>query len=172
MPRLHRRFLGVAFVLALAAAFHVPAAPAAAPPFFVGVDEDALLWGDSQQVSSTARTLGLRSVDITLQWKPGQTQVPAAYQLALQRLVLDSWGLRVVVRVWGGAEDAPRTDQARSQYCSFVADLLRDNPEIDDVAIWNDPNDGAFWSAQFAPTGQSVAPARSEEHTSELQSPC
>jgi hypothetical protein len=159
VPRLQRRLLGLAFVLALAAAIHVPAAPAAAPSFFVGVDEDALLWGESQQVASTARTLGLSSADITLQWKPGQTQVPASYQLALQRLVVDSWGIRVVVRVWGRAEDAPRTDQARSQYCSFVADLLRDNPEIDDVAIWNDPNDGAFWTGQFAPTGQSVAPA-------------
>ena len=46
-------------------------------------------------------------------------------------------------------QDAPRTDDARTQYCSFVADLLRDNPEIDDVAIWNDPNDGTFWTPQF-----------------------
>jgi hypothetical protein len=156
---MRRRLLVVASVLALAGATHVSSAPAAAPPFFVGVDEDAILWGNSQQVSSVARTLGLRGGDITLQWAPGQTQVPAAYQLALQRLVLDSWGIRVVVRIWGRAQDAPRTDQARAQYCSFVADLLRRNPEIDDVGIWNDPNDGGFWSAQFGPTGESVAPA-------------
>src|SRR5262245_21264577 len=150
-------------VLALAAAAHVPtvpaAAPAAAPPFFVGTDEDALLWGNSQQVSSVARTIGLRSVDVTLKWKPGQTQVSAADQAAFQRLSFDAWGVRVVVRVWGRAADAPRTAEARNQYCSFIVDLLRDNPEIDDVAIWNDPNDGLFWSPQFGPAGQSVAPA-------------
>jgi hypothetical protein len=150
-------------VLALAAAAHVPtvpaAAPAAAPPFFVGTDEDALLWGNSQQVSSVARTLGLRSVDVTLQWKPGQTQVAAADQAALQRLSVEAWGIRVVVRIWGRAADAPRTAEARTQYCAYVADLLRDNHEIDDVAIWNDPNDGLFWSPQFGADGQSVAPA-------------
>jgi hypothetical protein len=150
-------------VLALAAAAQVPAVPATtiatAPPFFVGADEDALLWGNSQQISSVARTLGLRAVDLTLQWKPGQTQVPAADQSALQRLAFDAWGIRIVVRVWGRAADAPRMAEARTQYCSFVADLLRDNPEIDDVAIWNDPNDGLFWNPQFGPAGQSVAPA-------------
>jgi hypothetical protein len=150
-------------VLALAAATHVPTVPAApptaVPPFFVGTDEDALLWGNSQQVSSVARTLGLRSVDVTLPWKPGQTQVAAADQAALQRLSFDAWGIRIVVRVWGRAADAPRTTEARAQYCAYVADLLRDNHEIDDVAIWNDPNDGLFWGPQFGPAGQSVAPA-------------
>jgi hypothetical protein len=165
VPRLGRKLLVLIIVAAFAAAIHAaaaPAAPPAAPSFFVGADEDALLWGNSQQTASVARTLGLRSVRITLQWKPGLTQVPAAYQQALTRLVLDSWGVRVVVTVYGRAEDTPRTDGTRSQYCSFVADLLRDNPEIDDVAVWNDPNDGLFWGPQFDPTGASVAPAEYE----------
>ena len=76
-----------------------------------------------------------------------------------RRLLLDSYGIRVVVSVYGLAADAPRTPDARSAYCSFVADLLRDNPEIDDVAIWNDPNDGTFWVPQFGTGGASAAPA-------------
>jgi hypothetical protein len=159
VPRLRRRLLTLTSVLAVAAAVHTPTAPAAAAAFFVGVDEDAFLWGDAQQSSSVARTLGLKAARVTLEWKPGQTQVPAASQLAIGQLALDSWGLRIVVSVYGRAEDAPRTDAARTQYCSFVADLLRDNPEIDDVAIWNNPNEGTFWSTQFGPGGQSVAPA-------------
>src|SRR5262249_12687338 len=121
--------------------------------------EDALLWGNTQQTATVARTLGLRSIRITLQWKPGQTQVPTGYQSALQRIVLDSYGIRVVVSVTGLAADAPRTPDARNAYCSFVSDRLRDTPEIDDVAIWNDPNDGTFWAPQFGPGGASAAPA-------------
>ena len=159
MRPLRRRLLTLALAGAIAAAWNVTAAPAAGPSFFVGADEDALLWGNSQQTATVARTLGLRSIRITLQWKPGQTQVPAGYQNALKRLVLDSYGIRVVVSVYGLAADTPRTPDARTAYCSFVADLLRDNPEIDDVAIWNDPNDGTFWAPQFGPGGASVAPA-------------
>jgi hypothetical protein len=151
--------LTVASAGLLAAALHVPAAPAASPSFFVGTDEDALLWGNSQQVASVARTLGLKSVRVTIQWKPGQTQVPATSELAFGKIAFDSWGVRVVASVYGRPEDAPRTDEARGQYCAFVADLLRDNPEIDDVVIWDDPNDGAFWRPQFSPSGESVAPA-------------
>jgi hypothetical protein len=154
------RLLTFATVAVLAAAVHVATAPAAgAPNFFVGTDENALFSGNSQQVASVARTLGLKSVRIALQWQPGQTQVPAATQLGLAQLSVDSWGFRVVVSVAGRAEDAPRTDAARTQYCSYIADLLRDNPEIGDVVIWNDPNDGAFWKPQFGPSGDSIAPA-------------
>ncbi len=149
----------LALIGALAAAFHATTASAAAPSFFVGTDEDALLWGDSQQTASIARTLGLRSIRITLPWRPGQKQLAPAYQRAIAKLLLDTWGVRVVVSVYGRPEDAPRTGDARSQYCSYVADLLRSNPEIDDVAIWNDPNDGKFWMPQFGPNGVSTSPA-------------
>ena len=74
--------------------------------------------------------------------------------------MLDSYGIRVVVSVYGAAADAPRTRRTPAPHTArFVADLLRDNPEIDDVAIWNDPNDGTFWAPQFAPGGASLAPA-------------
>ena len=159
MPRLGSRLLALTAAVAFAAAVHAAATPAATRSFFVGAEEDAFLWGNSQQTASVARTLGLKSVRVTLQWKPGESQVPASFQLALQRMVLDSWGIRVVASVYGRAQDAPRTDDARAQYCSFVADLLRDNPEIDDVAIWDDPNDGTFWTPQFDANGKSVAPA-------------
>ncbi len=159
MTGLGRRLLVLALIGALAAAFQVARASAAAPSFFVGTDEDALLWGNSQQTATLARTLGLRSIRITLQWRPGQTQLAPAYRRAIAKLLLDTWGIRVVVSVYGRAEDAPRTSVARGQYCSYVADLLRSNPEIDDVAIWNDPNDGTFWMPQFGPNGVSTSPA-------------
>lgn len=140
-------------------AFHAASASAAGPAFFVGTDEDSLLWGNSAQTASIARNLGLRSIRITMQWQPGQTQVTDGYQRLLDKLQLDTGGLRVVVSVYGKPGDAPRTDVARAQYCGFVADLLRTNPEINDVVIWNDPNDITFWSPQFAAGGASLAPA-------------
>jgi len=159
VSRLGRKLLVLTAAAAFAAAVHATTAPAATPAFFVGADEDAFLWGNPQQSSSVARTLGLKAVRVSLQWKPGMTQVPATYQTALQRLSVESWGIRVVVTVSGVATDAPHTVDGRNQYCSFVADLLRQNPEIDDVALWSDPNDGTYWSPQFDPAGQSLSPA-------------
>jgi hypothetical protein len=159
VTRLRRRLLLLAIAGSIAASLHAASASAAAgSSFFVGADEDALLWGSSQQTSTVARTLGLRSIRITMQWKPGQTAVSGAYQAALTRLLLDSYGIRVAVSVYGNAADAPQTDDQRNQYCSFVADLVKRFPEIDDVAIWNDPNDGTFWMPQFNQGGTSVSP--------------
>ena len=83
MPRLGSKLLALTVAVAFAAATHAAATPAATRSFFVGAEEDAFLWGNSQQTASVARTLGLKSVRVTLQWKPGQTQVPASFQLAL-----------------------------------------------------------------------------------------
>ncbi len=159
MTRLRGRLLLLALIATIGAAFHVASASAAAPSFFVGTDEDSLLWGNSQQTATIARALGLRSIRITTQWHPGDTQVSAAYQRLLDKLQLDTGGLRVVVSVYGKPTDAPRTEAARSQYCGFIADLLRDNPTIDDVVIWLDPNDGTFWTPQFNSDGTSASPA-------------
>jgi hypothetical protein len=171
VTRLWGRLLVAALVAVLGAALQSGSAPAAkARPagkaatrsFFVGTDEDSLLWGNSQQTASIARSLGLRAIHITMRWQPGQTQVTAVYQRLLDKLQLDTGGLRLVVSVYGKATDAPQTDAARGQYCDFVADLVRRNPEIEDVVIWNDPNDGTFWMPQFDPGGASVAPAQYE----------
>jgi hypothetical protein len=154
-----RLLLLLALIVMIGATQHVASASAAGPNFFVGADEDSLLWGSSQQTATIARALGLRSIRITMQWRPGETKVSATYQRLLDKLQLDTGGLRVVVSVYGKPTDAPRTDSARRQYCGFVAALLRDNPTIDDVVIWNDPNDGSFWMPQFDSTGTSASPA-------------
>jgi hypothetical protein len=152
--------LAAATALVSAFALHVlPAAAATGPSFFVGVDEDAFVWGNSQLNASIAHTLGVKAVRITLRWRPGESTVPGDVANTLDRLVLDASGLRVVVSVYGLAADTPRTEESRGQFCGFVADLLKRNPQIDDVVIWNDPNDSTFWSPQFGSGGQSAAPA-------------
>jgi hypothetical protein len=153
------RLFAAAIVAVVWVSLRAPSAPAATPSFFVGADEDAMQWGNSQLTGSIARTLGLKAIRITLQWHPGQSTVPDASEEMLNRVLLDASGLRIVVSVYGSATDAPRTDAARGQYCGFVADLLKQNPQIDDVVIWNDPNDNTFWSPQFGSDGSSAAPA-------------
>jgi hypothetical protein len=147
--------LAVAALLGAAA----PAGAGAGTGLFVGVDEDAFLWGAPQPAASIARALGLKAIHITAPWHPGESSVPAGYEQALSSGLVEAWGLRPVVSVYGSAADAPRTDEARAQYCDYVGDLLRRNPTVNDVVIWNDPNDIAFWSPQFNPDGSSAAPA-------------
>ena len=157
--RIPGRLVVATIAVAIGLGLHATPAGAATQSFFVGADEDAFVWGNSQLNSSIARTLGLKAIRVTLRWRPGEATVPTDSQSALDRLVLEASGLRVVVSIYGAAADAPRTADARAQYCGFVADLLKRNPQIDDVVIWNDPNDSTFWSAQFGPGGQSIAPA-------------
>src|SRR5581483_6425499 len=134
----------------------------AGPGMIVGADEDTFVWGNSQQAASNARMLGLKAVRITHQWHPGESKVPADFQDTIYRIVGDVSGLRVVVSLYGRPEDAPRTDEARRQFCSYVADLIEVNPQISDVVIWNDPNDQAWWAPQFNGDGSSAAPAEYE----------
>jgi hypothetical protein len=152
------RFLLMALVGVLAVAFQ--AAPAlAGPGMIVGADEDSFVWGDSQQAASNARMLGLRAVRITRQWHPGESKVTADFQDTIYRIVGDVSGLRIVVSLYGRPEDAPRTDDARRQYCGYLADLTGVNPQITDFVIWNDPNDQSFWTPQYDADGSSAAPA-------------
>ena len=142
----------VALVAALAPAH------AYAGDFFVGVDEDAVKWGRSQLAPSVMRALGVEAIRITVPWHAGATRLSDSDQDVLQRTVFATWGLRVVVSVYGTALEAPRTDEARAQFCDYVGDLLTRNPTISDVVIWNDPNDGTFWQPQYNADGSSASP--------------
>jgi hypothetical protein len=147
----------VAVLGAFAAASAAPAS-AAAPGFFVGVDDDAAKWGRAQAVGEIANDLGLKSLRMTLAWRPGDTKLTATQHTMLDRAIAGTWGLRIVISVYGKPADAPRTEEMRTAYCNYVADLLRGYPSVDDVVIWNDPNDGAFWLPQYNADGTSAAP--------------
>lgn len=152
-----RRLLPLALALLACAALHAPRA--AAGDFFVGVDEDSVKWGQAQLAAPIMRSLGLQALHITMPWHAGQTQLSDSDEQVLQNALFATWGLRLVVSVYGSAGEAPRTDEARAQYCDYVGDLLTRNPTVGDVVIWNDPNDGTFWMPQFNPGGTSAAPA-------------
>jgi hypothetical protein len=139
----------------------------AAPGLLVGMDDDTLKWADKPQAHATlayARDLGIRAVRVTVQWHPGQTRLGVEERIPVDRMILATWAarFRVVLAVYGRAVDAPLTDAARDEYCTFVGTLLRRYPGVVDVVIWNEPNTRRFWRPQFDADGQSVGPAQYE----------
>jgi hypothetical protein len=135
----------------------------AGPGLLVGVADDSLKWTAPLQAQAAigyTRDLGIRAVRVTVPWAPGETRLPLDQRGPVDRMILATWGkgLRVVLAVYGAAGDAPQTDAARSDYCTFAASLLRRYPGVNDVVIWNEPNSSRFWRPQFAADGSSVAP--------------
>ncbi len=153
-----RRLLALGFAVVAAAVVHAPRAGAGGD-FFVGVDEDAVRWGRTELAASVLRSLGVKAVRVALPWHAGQTQLSAPDRQLIDRAVVGSWGLRLVVSVYGTAAETPRTEEARGQYCDYLGDLVAHNPSVADVVVWNDPNDATFWSPQLNPDGSSAAPA-------------
>ena len=147
-----RRVLALSLILA-----GVAAAPATAGPnFFVGVDG-----GPASFVSQRASVtdLGVGAVRVPLDWSPGQA-APSTEQIAVvQDVVRTHPSLRVVVVAASSGDNAPTTELAREQYCSFNRRLLERFPSINDVLIWNEPNLSAFWKPQFNVDKTSAAPA-------------
>ncbi len=161
------RRTGRIFSACLALACVLAGSAHAAPGLLVGVADDTLKWSDkptAQRALSYTHDLGLRAVRVTVPWQPGQTRLGVLDRQPVDRMILSTWGggLRVVLAVYGKADDAPATDQARSDYCTFVASLLHRYPGVSDVVIWNEPNSGRFWRPQFTADGTSVGPAAYE----------
>ena len=130
--------------------------------FFVGVDEDSVKWGRSGSTIAVAATLGLKAIRITATWRPGESRLSSADRAVLDDAIVGTRSLRVVVAVYGQADEAPQDEISRDQYCSYVEDLLRRYRTVRDVVIWNEPNSARFWRPQFDANRSSVAPAAYE----------
>src|SRR5438552_11498140 len=134
VARLRRRLLLA--VVAACLGTGVFAGAAGADGFLVGVDENALQTGDPQLTTSIAEALGVQAIRIAVPWTPGETALSGTEEQQPDNAVVAAWGLSIVDTIIGSAQDAPRTDAARSQYCSFAADILSRHSTLDDVVIW------------------------------------
>ena len=56
-----------------------------------------------------------------------------------------------------GSATTPLTTDARAQFASYVAAIVRDVPAIGDVIVGNEPNLNRFWLPQFDEAGNDVA---------------
>jgi hypothetical protein len=125
-------------------------------PFVVGAVDDAVR--HPGPVLGQLRDAGFEAVGITSYWEPGLT-APTAEELVVLRDVADrADGLRVFLAVFHrGSATTPLTDEARAQFASYAAAIVRDVPAIRDVIVGNEPNLNRFWLPQFGPAGENVA---------------
>ena len=151
---------GLAALFAVAVLAGAGAPPASAGPnLFVGLAEDAPKW-EPERAFPPARDLGVRAVRVTLQWEPGQTNLPPARIAELDRVVAGAAGMRIVLAVYASAASrVPLNDTARGQFCEYARNALDRYQGINDVVIGNEPNLQAFWNPQFNADGTSAAPA-------------
>ena len=130
----------------------------------VGVADDAVREPDrGGTVMQQLADAGFRAVRITTIWDPGETE-PAADELeALRRVAneAEKRDVRVYLSVYqAGSSTTPLTAEARDQFATYAAAVVRDVPEIRDVIVGNEPNLNRFWMPQFdADGGDAAAPA-------------
>jgi hypothetical protein len=134
--------------LALAAAtfFCVAHSAAAAPGLLLGVDDDSLKWyAHTSSLLTIYRALDVGAVRVTLDWTPGESFPSGTDRTELQRAAQAGRQIRVVLAVTGPANEPPLDAGLRANYCGFIANVVRRYPWIHDVAIWTEPNSGAYW---------------------------
>jgi hypothetical protein len=121
----------------------------------VGLDDDSPRWMRyAGTVGPYYRELGARAIRVTMQWQPGQVDLSSTNRVELDRTLVATYGFRPVLAVDGPAGQPPGDEPSRSQYCTFVSNILRRYPAIDDVVIWTEPNSSVFWRPQ---TGAAAA---------------
>jgi hypothetical protein len=154
-------FAAVAALLGLVA----PSVASAGPGLVAGVVEDdvrAQTMVEAQAKMDLLRLSGYRAVRITSYWRPG-LGAPTEDEALVLRNVGDAGlrdGIRVYVTVMSpGSATTPLTDEARSQFASYAAGVVRAAPSIQHLIIGNEPNLNRFWLPQFNLDGSSAAPA-------------
>jgi hypothetical protein len=163
MHRGHLAALGAVF--ALFGPLAAPGIAEAGPGLVVGaVEEDvrASTLVEAETKMTMFRLAGFRAVRLTSYWLPGQTR-PSDDELRVLETVAAA-ASRNAVRVYvtvmhPGSRTTPLTDEARSEFASFAASIVREAPGIRDVIVANEPNLNRFWLPQFELDGTSAAPA-------------
>jgi hypothetical protein len=121
----------------------------AGPNLLVGVDDDSAKWIAKPMILLPVyRDLGVKAVRVTIQWQPGDSTLSKTDRVMLDRVVMATWGIRLVLAVDGPADTPPTDSQSRSDYANFVASILRRYPTVNDVVVWTEPNSATFWRPQ------------------------
>jgi hypothetical protein len=137
----------------------------AGPGLVVGAVEDdvrASTTVEAEARMAEFRLLGYRAVRVTSYWRPGMT-APTDDELRVLENVGDAGfrnGVEVFVTVMSpGSATTPLTDEARADFASYAAAIVRAAPSVTHVIVGNEPNLNRFWLPQFNPDGTSAAPA-------------
>ena len=113
----------------------------------IGVHDDRIKWTERPApILGAMQALGLGGMRVTLEWRRGKRHLTMPDHNALRRAVAaHAGGVRIVLGVYGRANDAPRGRVAREDYCRFVRNVLLRYGEVRDVVIWNEANSDTFW---------------------------
>src|SRR5215213_3104242 len=107
------------------------------------------------------RDAGFGAVGITSRWEPGLA-APTREELAvLKGVAARAKGVRIFLSVYNaGSSTTPLTSEARRQFASYVAAVVREVAAIRDVIVGNEPNLNRFRLPQFeSDGGDAAAPA-------------
>lgn len=155
----------VAAVLVVGGVLATPRPAGAAPGLVVGAAEDdvrASTLAEAEAKMVLLRLAGFRAVRVMTYWTPGN-DAPTDTELNVLRNVAGAAemnGVRVYVTVMHpGSRTTPLTDDARAEFASYAATIVREAPYIRDVIVANEPNLNRFWLPQFGSDGSSVSPA-------------
>ncbi|MCS7006609.1 MAG: hypothetical protein RMM28_05590 [Thermoleophilia bacterium] len=142
-----------------------PAVASAGPNMTVGVVEDdvrASSLVEAETRMQILRVSGFRAVRVTSLWRPGVSRPDDAELATLANVAAAARrnGIRVFVTVMHpGSRTTPHTEEARAQFASYAATIVREIPTLRDVIVANEPNLNRFWLPQFLPDGSSAAPS-------------
>lgn len=163
MPRV--RPTALAAVSALACALASPGLASAGPGLVVGVVEDdvrASSLVEAETRMQILRVSGFRAVRVTSLWTPGRARPDEGELGTLANVAAAARrnGVRVFLTVMHpGSRTTPLTEEARAEFASYAAAIVRAVPAIRDVIVANEPNLNRFWMPQFGPDGSSAAPS-------------
>jgi hypothetical protein len=124
--------------------------------FVVGAVDDAVR--HPGPVLDQLHDAGFGAVGVTSFWQPGLS-APTPEELGVLRdVAARADGTRIFLSVYQpGSATTPLTAEARAQFASYVAAIVRGVPEIRDIVVGNEPNLNRFWLPQFDESGNDVA---------------
>jgi hypothetical protein len=106
------------------------------------------------------RVSGYRAVRVTSYWTPGH-EAPTETELRILENAAAAAagnGVRLYVTVMHpGSRTTPLTEEARTEFAAYTAELLREVPGVRHVIVANEPNLNRFWLPQFALDGSNAA---------------
>ena len=157
-------FAAVGAILVLAGLFATAQPATASPGLAIGAVEDdvrASTLVEAQAKMTLFRLAGFRALRITSFWTPGET-APGENETRVLESVAGAAqvsGVRLYVTVMHpGSRTTPLTDEARAEFASYAAAIVRQVPAIKHVIVANEPNLNRFWLPQFNLDGSSASP--------------
>lgn len=157
--------LGLLAALGAVLGLAAPGIASAGPGLVAGVVEDdvrASTLVEAETRMTILRVAGFRAVRVTSYWTPGLTKPTDGELDVLMNVAAaaERNGVQVYVTVMHpGSRTTPLTDEARAEFASYAAAVVRGAPSLRNVIVGNEPNLNRFWLPQFALDGSSVAPS-------------